>query len=191
MAEKKSTFIVRTDAVVASSGSRLLRREGEALRRGGKAALEGREGREEVSLPRHLRGILDPPPRPHRRGSGWVSVPVSRKLTGSAIVEPERGLPASRWWARALPGGRTEEMKACGRCSSSSTRSQNRGRASSATSGAPLRPRGCEAPESPRRRRRATLIDAALGIAATAERRVGCELLRFSEPPPTLPEAAV
>ncbi len=51
-----------------------------------------------MSLPRHLRGILNPPSRPHRRGSGWVSVPVSRKLTSSTIVSLNEDFPLPGWW---------------------------------------------------------------------------------------------
>jgi hypothetical protein len=42
-----------------------------------------------VSPPRHLLDILDPPrPRPRARWwEGWASVPIARKIAGSALLE--------------------------------------------------------------------------------------------------------
>jgi hypothetical protein len=53
-----------------------------------------------VELDRHLLDILDPPlPRPRAPWwAGWVSVPISRRLTGSALVELNYDVEIPPWW---------------------------------------------------------------------------------------------
>ena len=54
-----------------------------------------------MSPPRHLLDILDPPrPRPRApRWAGWISVPIARKLAGSALVELHEDVEIPPWYA--------------------------------------------------------------------------------------------
>jgi hypothetical protein len=54
-----------------------------------------------MSLPRHLLEILDPPRRAMRRSpeEGWQSVPISRRIKGSALVDVNYDREIPPWWA--------------------------------------------------------------------------------------------